>query len=183
MSGSVYSQINQTNDCSGEESNIDIPGLIKQLNGKDDYIRMQARETLICIGQPASTELMKALSSGDTALRWQIIKILECIQDPEAAPILVEQLKDDDAGVRWAASDALIALRHDAIPALLQALLRDSDSSWLRRGAHHILHVMKDAGRLNKAELEVFAALQDIEPTASVPWAAEKAIESLKIKK
>jgi HEAT repeat protein len=183
MSNSVESQFNQANDCAGKETSVEITALIKQLSGKDDYARMQARETLICIGRPAVGDLVKTLETADTPLRWQIIKILECIQDPAAAAILVEQLKDDDAGVRWAASDALIALRSDAIAALLQALVRDFDSSWLRRGAHHILHVMKDSGRLNKAELDVYAALEDIEPMVAVPWAAEKALENLRIKK
>jgi HEAT repeat protein len=183
MTGSVYSQINHTNDCTDEEANYDVLALIKQLTGKDDYSRMRARELLICIGKPVVDELVKSLPNADTSLRWQIIKIFECIQDPASAPVLVEQLKDDDAGVRWAASDALIALRTDAIPALLQALVTDFDSSWLRHGAHHILRVMKDSGRLNKAELDVYAALEDIEPMVVVPWAAEKAIESLRINK
>lgn len=71
---------------------------------------------------------------------------MDGIQDPAAVHVLVEQLKDDNAGIRWAAADALIALRRDAIHPLLGALLRDFDLLWLRQSAHHILHVMIDAG-------------------------------------
>jgi len=183
MTTPVISQFNQVDDCADETSPVSITSLIKQLEDKDRFIRLQARETLVCIGEAAVSELVKTLETANTSLRWQIIKILECIQDPETAPILVEQLKDDDAGVRWAASDALIALREQAIPSLLKALIKDFDSSWLRRGAHHILHVLKDAGRLNKSEVAVYEALEDIEPISSVPWAAQKALASLEVKK
>jgi len=108
---------------------------------------------------------------------------LDVIQDPAAVHVLVEQLKDDNAGIRWAAADALIALRRDAIHPLLEALMRDFDSLWLRQSAHHILHVMEDAGKLNEAEEKVFEALEELESAVVVPWAAEKALESLRHKK
>lgn len=183
MNTPVITQINQVTDCADDLPSIDVDYLIKLLNDENGFTRMQARETLVCIGEAAVPELIKTLASADTSLRWQIIKVLECIQDPKSAPILVEQLKDDDAGVRWAASDALIAMRKASLAPLFKALMRDYDSSWLRRGAHHILHVMKDAGRLNSSEIKVFEALEDIEPTSAVPWAAEKALESIGYKK
>jgi HEAT repeat protein len=183
MEKKVISQINRITDCADVHPYTDIPSLIKELSGTDRLVRMQARETLICIGEPAVTELISTLSNANSQVRWEVIKVLECIQDPTTAPILVEQLKEDNAGVRWAASDALIALRQASIPPLLEALLRDFDSIWLRQGAHHILHVMKDAGKLNNAEEKVFEALEDVEPSASVPWAAERALESLRHKK
>jgi HEAT repeat protein len=180
MNSPIITKINQVKDCADDLPYTDIDTLIKRLDDSDGFIRMQAREILVCIGKPTVPKLIETLATADTSLRWQVIKVLECIQDPTAAPILVEQLKDDDAGVRWAASDALIALREEALPSLFKALMKDYDSSWLRRGAHHILHVMKDAGRLNTAAVNVFEALEDIEPTAAVPWAAEKALASLR---
>lgn len=149
----------------------------------DGFIRMHAREILICIGKPAVPELINTLSDDNSQIRWQVIKVLEAIQDASAALALVERLEDENAGIRWAASDALIGLRQAAIRPLLEALMRDLDSLWLRQGAHHILHVMKDAGRLNEAEVKVFEALEDAEPSVSVPWAAEKALEALRHKK
>jgi len=61
--------------------------------------------------------------------------------------------------------------------------MRDFDSLWLRQSAHHILLVMQDAGKLNEAEVKVFEALEDVESAVAVPWAAEKALESLRHKK
>lgn len=180
MNSPVISQYNQTTDCTDDLPYKDIPSLIKQLSDPDGFVRMQAREVLTCIGAPAVAELIHSLPSANSQLRWQIIKILDGIQDPAAAHVLVEQLKDDNAGIRWAASDALIALRRDAVPPLLETLMRDSDSLWFRQAAHHILHVFKDAGKLSEVEEKVFEALEDVEPAMSVPWAAEKALESLR---
>ncbi|OGO65814.1 MAG: hypothetical protein A2030_04990 [Chloroflexi bacterium RBG_19FT_COMBO_50_10] len=144
---------------------------------------MHARQALICIGKSALPELTNALFGINSQLRWQVIKVLEGIQDISAASALVECLKDENAGVRWAASDALISLSQAAIPPLLEALTHDSDSIWLRQGAHHILHVMKDAGRLHQAEENVFEALEDVEPSVAVSWVAEKALEAIRHKK
>ncbi len=183
MDSQVMSQNIKSKDCTDDLPFTDIPSLISKLGDVDGFIRMHAREILICIGEPAVPELIKTLSDDNSQLRWQAIKVLESIQDASAAPGLVQRLKDDNAGVRWAASDALIALRRAAIPALLEGLRRDFDSLWLRQGAHHIFHVLKDAGKLTQPEEKVFEALEEIEPAVAVPWAAEKALESLRHKK
>ncbi|HEX9090589.1 MAG TPA: HEAT repeat domain-containing protein [Anaerolineales bacterium] len=183
MDTPVMSNISKTTDCMDDIPYTDIPGLIKKLGDVDGFICMHAREILICIGKPAVAALIDILSDDNSQMRWQAIKVLESIQDNRAAPALVARLKDENAGVRWAASDALIALRRAAIPVLLESLVCDLDSLWLRQGAHHILHVLKDSGKLSQAEEKVFEALEDVEPSVAVPWAAEKAIESLRNRK
>jgi len=179
----VISQINKITDCTDDLLDRDIPPLIKQLSDSDGFVRMQALEVLICIAAPAVTDLIHTRSNANSQLRWQVITVLDGIHNPAAVHVLVEQLKDDNAGIRWAAADALIALRRDAIHPLLEALMRDFDSLWLRQSAHHILHVMEDAGKLNEAEEKVFEALEELESAVVVPWAAEKALESLRHKK
>src|SRR5512143_161146 len=129
----VISHINKTKDCTDDLSYIDIPSLIRQLGDVDGFIRMHAREILICIGSPAIPELINTLSSDNSQIRWQVIKVLESIQDPAAAPALVRLLKDENAGVRWAASDALIGLRRAVIVPLMEALMHNIDSLWLRQ--------------------------------------------------
>jgi len=59
-------------------------------------------------------------------------------------------------------------------------LTKDFDSVWLRHGAHHILHVLKDRGRLYPKEIKVYEATQGVEPMVQVPWAAAAALEDLK---
>jgi HEAT repeat protein len=183
MTSPVISQYNRIPDCIDDLPYNDTQSLIKELSNTDGSIRMQARETLTCIGRPALIELLKSLSTSTIQLRWEIIKVLEDISDPTTIPILVEQLKYDHAGIRWAAANALIGMGRESIPALLEALRQDFDSVWLRQSAHHILHVLKDDGKLYEAEEKVFEALEGVEPSAAVPWAAERALEALRHKK
>ena len=174
------SDIHNVSGCTDEFSYSDFPSLIKFLGDADGFIRMHARKALICIGKPAVPDLIKTLSNDDSQIRWQVIKVLEGIGDPDAASALVQCLQDENSGVRWAASEAMIVFEKAALPPLLEALLHDYDSIWLRQGAHHILHVLKDSGKLNEVEGAVFEALEDVEPTAAVPWAAERALEALR---
>lgn len=183
MDNSIISQINQLTDCIDDLPYQDVQSWIKQLSNPNGFNRTQARDVLSCIGTLAIPELVLAIEKADNNLRWEIIKVLEIIQDPSTIPVLVDQLRDDNAGVRWAASNALIGLRRRALSALLEALTHDVDSSRLRQSAHHILHVMKDDGRLTEQEIKVYKALEDMEPTVSVPWAASRALQSLRYKK
>jgi HEAT repeat protein len=180
MDNKIVSQINQITDCIGDLPYDDVQSWINQLSSQNGFQRTQAREVLSCIGSPAIPELVSALDRADTQLRWEIIKVLEIIQEPSTIPVLVAQLRDDNAGVRWAASNALLGFRREALPALFQELTHGCDSSWLRQSAHHILHVFKDDGRLTDTEVKVYQALEDVEPSVSVPWAASRALESLK---
>jgi HEAT repeat protein len=183
MDNTIISQINQLTDCIDDLPYQDVPSWIKQLSNPNGFYRTQAREVLACLSTAAIPDLLNAIEKADTKLRWEIIKVLELIQDPSTIPVLVAQLKDDNAGVRWAASNALVGLRRGALPALFEALTRDVDSSRLRQSAHHILHVLKDDGTLTEQELNVYKALEDIEPTVSVPWAASRALQSFRYKK
>jgi HEAT repeat protein len=180
MNTQVISEIYRIHDCTEDFPDSNISSLIEHLSDSDGSTRMLAREALSCIGSPAVAELIQALYAANVQLRWEIIKVLECIQDPTTIPILVEQLRDEHAGIRWAAANALIGSKRDAIPAIMNALVHDFDSLALRQSAHHILHVLKDDGKLTDAELKVYEALQEVEPSASVPWAAIKALESLR---
>jgi HEAT repeat protein len=156
-----------------------IKALIKNFKDTDGLARQRARLSLTEYGWEAVPFLIKALSSQDKNVRWEAVEALGDIQDPSAAMALVRALKDESMDVRWAAAGSLIDLDRGAIVALLHALTQDFSSVRLREGAHHVLHVLKDRGRLNTEEIEVARALEDIAPEAKVPWAAEKALEAL----
>ncbi len=180
MDSLIFPQSHQTVDCTADQLSKDVSSLIKQLNNPNSLVRSEAHDILSCIGAPVVPELLNALKSANTQVRWQIIKVFDSIQDPSTIPILMEQLKDDSAEIRWAASNALINLRREAIPALLNALTYDFDSLWMRQSAHHILRVLRENGKLTPAEDKVYQALEDIVPSVSVPWAAQKALEALR---
>ena len=156
-----------------------IDTLISELSDKDGLKRQKARLDLIHIGYDAAPALVEVAANGKGHARWEAIEALGRIGNPDAADVLVGALRDEDTGVRWAASNALIGLDRAAVKPLLISLTKDFDSVWLREGAHHVLHVLKDRGRLLPKEVKVFEALEGIEPFVEVPWAAEAALEDL----
>jgi HEAT repeats len=125
------------------------------------------------------SNLIETLSKGSREDRLQAAQFLGMIKDTQAVYALVYALEDEDHDVRWAAMEALIALNQACLEPLLQALMKDFESVWLREGAHHILHQLLKKGSLTEPVVRVFTALEGIEPFIEVPWAAEAAWEEL----
>lgn len=157
----------------------DIETLIEELDNSDGLKRRRARISLVTIGYPAVPALIMSLSNDRVHVRWEAGKALGEIGDPAAAPALVKLLEDEDQDVRGVASEGLISLDRSSIVPLLQALVRRFSSVWLRDGAHHVLHILKQRDHLTEPELKVFNALEDVVPEVEVPWAAENALEAL----
>jgi hypothetical protein len=158
---------------------LNIQMWINDLGSLDGSKRLKARKLLIKEGVNAVPGLIQALSSGNWHIRWGAAKVLAQTRDRKAASALVRALEDEDHDVRWAAMEALITLDRAGLEPLLRALMKDFDSVYLLEGAHHILHVLKDRGRLGKPMIKVFKALEGVEPEVTVPWTAEAAWESL----
>ena len=140
---------------------------------------LQARLMLIRAGAMAVPALIQGLSNGNPHTRWEAACALTVIKDASAAAALLHALEDENHDVRWAAMEGLIALGRAGLEPLLQALMQDFDSVWLREGAHHILNVLKKQRQLRQPILWVLQALDGVEPEVTVPWAAKSARESL----
>lgn len=162
----------------GEE----IEKYIAELGSEDGLKRQSARHILVHHGIYAVAGLSNALSDQNEHVRWEAAKALGEIEDPGAAPALVKALEDDNISVRWAAMESLIKLKRAAIEPLLRTLTRDFNSVWLREGAHHVLHQLKNQGLLDGPEIKVFNALEGAAPVVEVPWAAEAALEAARSK-
>lgn len=156
-----------------------ISTLIKDLYDDDGLTRQRARLLLIDIGPQAVPELLHVMDSSYDHARWEAAKALGAIKDPVAACVLVDALEDEDIDLRWAAMESLIALDRSAVRPLMEGLTRNFSSVWFREGAHHVLHVWKDKGRLYPFEIKVLEALEGIAPDVEVPWAAKAAIDAL----
>jgi len=161
----------------------EIKNHLAELEADDIEARNMARRQLASIGPEAVPELIKQLKTDRQRCRWEAAKILGKIPDKAAADALVEALMDDSINVHWAATESLIKYEEDAILPLLAGLTRHFDSMRFRQGAYHILHVLERSHQLDPKVQEVLDALRDVEPAASVPWAAERAIEHLKYQK
>jgi HEAT repeat protein len=156
----------------------DIDSLVAALASPDRATRLTARETLVGLGHPAVGPLIPLLTDQHDHVRWEAAKSLADIGDPAAAPALVKTLEDREAGVRWLAAEGLIHMRRACLKPLLQALIERTDSVWLRDGAHHILHNLTKMG-LAEEVMPVLTALEGIQPTATVPSAARRALDTL----
>lgn len=161
--------------------NSQIDALIEGLKNEDGLERQRARYGLIHIGHEAISALIDVVQNEKGEARWEAIEALSRLNAPSAVPVLIKELKDDDIGIRWAASNALIAQDRAALKPLFRTLMKEFGfgSARFREGAHHILHVLKDRHRLLPKEIKVFEALEGIAPEAEVPWAAEAALEDL----
>jgi hypothetical protein len=174
------SQIASPPDGAGDDipGKADIGSLVAALASQDRATRQKAREALVGLGHPAVESLIALLDDRHDHVRWEAAKSLSDIGDPAAAPALVETLEDRDAGVRWLAAEGLIRMRKASLKPLFQALIARPDSQPLREGAHHVLHDLARQG-LDDRVAPVLAALEDIEPSATVPAAARKALDAI----
>lgn len=164
----------QMNDDHMDESVVDR--LIADLDDPNGLRREQARESLVAIEMPAVEPLSRALRQEGARIKWEAAKALGEIGDARGGPALVEALEDDNAGVRWAAADSLVAIGRKGLEPLLEALVRRSESAWLREGAHHVLRALSRRKTLSEPDVAVLRALEDPEPTLETPEAAFKAL-------
>ncbi len=170
-------------DRSGQASEAvsAIKSLISDLRSVNGSIRRETREALVAIGRPAVPLLIPLLKDPDDDVRWETAKALSEIGDPRAAVELVDALTDHNFGVRWIAAEGLINIGPHSLIPLLDRLSRHSDSTWLRRGAHHVIRdVAKKNPELIHVVRDVLAALEGFEPEVGVIEPANKALERLK---
>jgi HEAT repeat protein len=155
-----------------------IGSLINDLVCDDVITCQKARRQLVAIGHRVVPSLVKALGSKKYWVRWEAAKALTQIGDSTATAALIEALEDKEFDVRWLAAEGLINIGQNAVVPLLEALIENSKSTWLRQGAHHVLHDM-NRGDLDEALRPVMSALEDVEPSVEVPVAARKALDTL----
>jgi HEAT repeat protein len=160
----------------GQDPSCDA--LITALSSKDDGVRVRARHSLVTMGKAAVAPLAEALKEKDDLVRWEAAKALGEIGAPEAAPSLVKALEDEAFDIRWLAAIGLIGMNIKGLKPLLHALMEQGDSAFLRQGAHHVIHDLTK-GELRKYLSTVLAALENVEPSMSVPQAAYHALEML----
>lgn len=160
-----------------DKKTLDI--LINNLISSDGFVRLSARNSLVKIGHAAVSELVTALGSKHTIQRWEAAKALSQIGDPEALPSLVTALNDKEFDVRWVAAEGLIAIGTQSIEPLLQLIVDHSDSIRLREGVHHVLYALNNE-KSHEILKPVLDALEGQEAPLQVPFAAEKALKTLK---
>jgi HEAT repeat protein len=155
-----------------------IKSLIADLGSEDGIVRVRARKSLVSIGHAAVGPLVEALTSKREWLRWEAAKTLAQIADPSATQALIGALQDKMFDVRWLAAEGLIHIGNKAIKPLLEAVIKQPDSLWIREGTHHVLHDLPE-NNLKEPLKPVLHALEDVEPSLEVAIAAEAALNLL----
>jgi HEAT repeat protein len=125
-------------------------------------------------GPDAIPELVFCLTHPDDQVRWGAAKVLRSLPDARAAGALAAALEDMNGGVRWLASDALIAIGPAGVTAVLRRLISHADSPWLQEGAHRVLSAVGGA-----QTAPVIRALEAHFPEMTVPVAASSALRLL----
>ncbi len=89
----------------GEEA---VEKLIKALGSANIQVRSNATKVLVSIGNVAVEKLIRYLRDEDfSGIFPEIVRVLGSIRNEKAIEVLAEKLKDEDAMVREAATDAL----------------------------------------------------------------------------
>ena len=155
-----------------------IDALISDLNSRNGFERIRARQSLVRIGSKTVGGLIQALSSKEDLKRWEAAKALTKIGDSSATEALIKALIDNNFDIRWLAAEGLISIGEPALEPLLHELIKNPDSERLREGAHHVFHDLNNE-KLKALLGPVLHALDDIEAHMEVPLAAESALNSL----
>jgi HEAT repeat protein len=153
---------------------------VSELADKNGMTRRRAREALQRIGEPATPYLTEAMGSQDINVRWEAAKALVRIKDPRAARTLVHALMDESFEIQWLAAEALIALGRSALGPLLEGLMHNYGSVYMRQGAHHVLHDLERRHQLEPASIQVLDELRGIEPLEPYPISARRALQELR---
>ena len=169
--------IQPTNNESGRDENL--RHLVAELGDRNGMVRRHAREALEQVGRATTPYLIEKLQSPIADVRWEATKALGHIADPKAAPALVGMLMDQSFEIQWLAAEALIALGRAAVRPLLEGLVHNYGSVYLRQGAHHVLHDLERRHLLTPPTLLVLDDLRSMQSLEPYPVSARRALKDL----
>ncbi|MFC2017729.1 HEAT repeat domain-containing protein [Chloroflexota bacterium] len=156
-----------------------IDSIIKRLESDDGIIRVKAREALVTQGKVAVPPLIEAMKNRHDWTRWEAVKTLADIRDSTATRALIDALEDHEFSIRWLAAEGLINIGSSSMEPLLKALIDRPRSSWLKEGAHHVLHDLREP-KLRPLLKTVISAIEDVDSNLKVPIAAKSALDVIR---
>ncbi len=152
--------------------------LLPQLGDKRGVIRQSAREKIISLGNVCIEYLANLLENPKKIIRWEAVKALTELADPDSAPLFILAMEDKDEDIRWIAAVGLIILGEDSIKPILETLIQNPDSFLIRKGIHHILKTLS-ATKTGPDTGSLIKALESPEATLLAPIEAEKILSRL----
>ena len=112
----------------------------------DPEVRSEAYWALVDRGPEALPVLRELSAHPDPSVRRRAYGAIRLVGGDEALALLAEGLDDPDVGVRWVASNGLIAAREAALVHVLQALVHRSATRTLHHAALRVLRRCRPPG-------------------------------------
>lgn len=132
------------NEIKSPISEEEIKRAISDLGSERYGTREAARKVLTTIGKPAIDFLAELIVHPKRIYRWESVKTLVQLNDPVTIPLLLLAFYDDDSDIRWLAGEGLIHLGSISFVPVLESLMKDSDSIYVREATYHVLHHLRD---------------------------------------
>lgn len=161
----------------------ELNSLLKSLTSENGIERINARTKLVAKGKVVLNHLTELLNHQKHLYRWEAVKTLEEIGDPDSIPALIQALDDDKSDVRWIAAEGLIKIGLPSVKPVLKTLMEKNDSVFLLEGAHHIFFELNEKYALPKnfPVHELLSLLKDPEMQESVKPLANKIIDQFNL--
>ncbi len=151
-----------------EEQRERIPALIRDLGSRQWQKRQSARIALAEMGRPAVDFLAELIEHPAHVYRWECLKTLVQIADPNALELFLLALEDENFDIRWLAAEGLIKLGPSAAVPMLEYLMANMSSEAVRDGARHVLKALRHKLKGKKELDELITALQHTTDAGSI---------------
>jgi HEAT repeat protein len=163
--------------CRSRPPEVDVPGLIADLQNPDPMVSGKANVALMHLGEPAVPPIVEMLKSDDVRIRTLAVTALWGLGEKGRAsvPALAAALGDPVDSVRAAAAMALANMgpqAKDAVPALIRSL-KDRDGKVRQWSA-------KALGSIGPAAETAVPALVQAAKVEAIRPAAEEAIAKIR---
>ena len=117
--------------------------LVKGLFSEECVERQNAGQKLVKIGREVIPFLIGLQYSNNRLISWEAIKTLSEIAHPDAIPIFINGLENDDPNIRWMAAEGLIKIDQPSVKPVLRALEMRGGSKSLRETVYHVLRSLR----------------------------------------
>jgi HEAT repeat protein len=174
--------INKKERSQHEFPPVTLQQLHHLIRAKGYIEHVKAKKELVKEGKKVLPFLYELLRSDSKTIRKEAMKIIELIAHKTSIPSAIKMLEDPESDVRWMAAVTLIKIGRKSIRPLLEALVSNSKSYFLRQGAHHVLSKLLSANDPKELKQLVKLIRHDSNVTEPVPVKAANALDKTRRK-